>query len=132
MRHSLDFPGLKCSDCRDAYAEGELADADGKLIYQGGCDVALFQCEECPDRLYPLDETSALGQSIWGLIAESLVPDQPPPLEFFFKLMGIEVGSPTSREIYQRLLTIRRILDERKALEQGDPTTNGHRADEDD
>jgi hypothetical protein len=123
---------LKCSDCRDAYAEGELADAEGKMVYQGGCDVAFFHCAECPDVLYPLDETSAQGQLIWSLICQSLVPDQPPPLEFYFKLMNIEVGSPQSREIYQRLLTIRRILDERKALEQGDPATNGHRTEEDD
>ena len=92
------------------------------MVYQGGCDVAEFRCAECPDVLYgPMDEPSELGRTIWGLICESLVPDQPAPLEFYFKLMGVEVGSPESREIYGRLLIIKRVLDEHKRLTEGSP-----------
>ena len=86
------------------------------MVYQGGCDVADFRCAECPDVLYgQMDERSELGRAIWGLICESLVPDHPPQLHFFFELMGVKVGSPESREIYQRLLTIKRVMDEHRS-----------------
>lgn len=120
LKHQLDFPGLNCRSCRESYEEGELADVDGKLVDQGGCSVVDFRCAECPDVLYgPMDERSELGRTIWGLICESLVPDQPAPLQFYFDLMGVKVGSPESREIYGRLLIIKRVFDEYKRLTEG-------------
>lgn len=92
------------------------------MVYSGGCDPTLFRCAECPDVLFgPMDERSEVGQTIWGLLCESLVPDQPPPIQFYFDLMGIKVGSPESREIYQRLLTIKKVLEEHKKLTEGEP-----------
>ena len=117
----MDYPWLKCKDCREAYEAGELADEDGKLIYNGGCDPALFRCAECPDKLYgEVDDTSQLAQTIWNLICQPLVPDHPEPVAFYFRLMGIEVGSPESREIYGRMLELNRILREHQELTQGD------------
>jgi hypothetical protein len=122
LKYQLDFPGLKCSDCQEAYAEGELADADGKLIYDGGCPPDLFRCSDCPYTLYgEIDEISQLAQTIWNLMCQPLVPDHPPPPDFYFRLMGIRVGSQKSREIYVRMLELHRILKEHQELEKGDP-----------
>ena len=121
LKHQLDFPGLSCESCRESYVEGELADDQGRMVYDGGCPPPLFQCGECPYRLYGYpDEPSAQAQQIWSWLCQSLVPDQPPPLEFFFRLVGVRVGTPESREIYERLLTMKRILDEHKKLTEGD------------
>jgi hypothetical protein len=126
LAYQLSYPGLKCSDCRDAYQEGELADADGKMVYDGGCAPAVFRCGECPYTRYgDLDETSQLAQTIWNLVCEPLVPDQPLPLQFFFDLMGIRVGSPESREIYGRMLELSRILKEHQELTKGDDQEAG-------
>jgi hypothetical protein len=128
LKYQLDYKGLKCSDCREAYEEGELADADGQLIYDGGCAPELFRCSECPYKLYgEVDETSHLAQTIWNLVCEPLVPDQPPPLDFFFRLMGVQVGSEESREIYGRMLEIYRILKEHQERTKGEeqPSPNG-------
>jgi hypothetical protein len=117
----LDYPGLKCSDCREAYGEGELADAEGRLIYDGGCPAELFRCGNCPYTLYgEVDDTSQIAQTIWNLVCEPLVPDQPPPFDFLFRLMGIRVGSPESREIYDRMLEMHRILREHQELTKGE------------
>jgi hypothetical protein len=117
----LDYPGLKCSDCRESYEEGELADAEGKLIYNGGCPAALFRCRDCPYVLYgDPDEYSQLAQEIWQLYTQWLIPDHPTSLDFIFRLMGVRVGSPESREIYQRMLELSRILHEHHELAKGE------------
>jgi hypothetical protein len=116
----LDYPGLKCESCREAYQDGELADAEGKLIYQGGIPAALFRCRECPYVLYgEVDEHSQLAQEIWQLYTHWLIPDHPTPLDFLFKLVGVRVGSPESREIYHRMLERSRILREHQELAKG-------------
>jgi hypothetical protein len=129
----LDYPKLTCESCREAYTEGELADADGRMVYDGGCDPAIFRCAQCPDVLYgEVDESSALAQTIWNLVCQPLMPDQPVNLEFIFKLMGIQVGTPESREIYGRMLELRRILREHEELTKGqdDAPANGQDDDE--
>jgi hypothetical protein len=128
VRYQLDYKELKCSDCREAYAEGELADAAGKMVYDGGCDPAVFQCAQCPYVLYgEIDETSQLAQTIWNLVCQPLVPDHPESVAFFFELMGIKVGSQASQEIYGRMLELNRILKEHQELTKGEeqPSPNG-------
>ncbi len=98
------------------------------MVYDGGCDPAVFRCAQCPYVVYgELDEISHVAQTIWNLVCDPLVPDQPPALEFFFKLMNIEVGSRESQEIYGRLLELRRILHEHQELmkEQDEEPTKG-------
>ena len=90
------------------------------MVYAGGCDPAVFRCAQCPYVLYgEVDEISQRAQEIWSLVCQPLVPDQPPPLQFYFDLMGIRVGSPESQEIYDRLLELRRILKEHEELTKG-------------
>lgn len=72
-----------------------------------------------------------MAQQIWHLVCEPLVPDQPPPLDFFFKLMGIKVGSPESREIYGRIIELSRILKEHQKLTQGDAPEKAAQDEED-
>jgi hypothetical protein len=77
--------------------------------------------------LFPnLDAEASLALEAWKLFQESLSPEHPTDLGFIFRLLGIRVGSEHSREIYERMLMIKRIAKEYEELTKSpDAQTNG-------
>lgn len=105
LKHRLDYKNLNCSLCEELYAQGDLAE---------------LPCQLCPRRLFPEpDECTKLAFEVWGLLGESPIPDQPPPIEFVFKLLGLEVPSEKALEVYRRLIKMKEIISEDQKLRRG-------------
>lgn len=49
------------------------------------------------------DEATIVAEEVYGWLAQWPFPEHPPDLLFIFRLVGLRVGSPTSREVYKRL-----------------------------
>jgi hypothetical protein len=114
IQYRLDFPNLRCDLCERLYNQG---------------DLATLPCTLCPVHIMPEpDEITLLANQIYGYLANSLFPEHPPDLIFLFQLVGLQVGSEKSRQVYDRLLTRVMIEREHRHSRDGHGDANGQPA----
>jgi hypothetical protein len=109
----LDYPRLDCRVCQQLYEQGDLAE---------------YPCSLCPVHLMPEpDWLTIKANELYSYLARAPFPEHPPDWHFLFRLVGVEVGSDASRQVYERLLLRLSIEREHRQRQQGPspPAGNG-------
>jgi hypothetical protein len=115
IQYRLDHQKLDCGVCERLYNQGDLGEE--------------LPCKLCPSRIMPEpDEITLLANQVYGLLSESLIPDQPPPIEFIFRLVGLPIPSEKAIKVYERLLLRVRTEREYQQLRHGDTSSNGNQS----
>ena len=74
-------------------------------MYEQG-DLDTLPCTACWVHIMPVvDEVTQLSHEVYNYLARSTFPQQAPPLEFIFKLVGLRLGSAKAKAVWDRILT---------------------------
>jgi hypothetical protein len=73
------------------------------------------------------DEISQKAMEIYNYMARWPIPDQPLPLEFIFKLVGLPLGTDQSRKIWDRILLRLEIESDYRKRKEGSPVESNGR-----